>query len=70
MGWAHCQFGAQREPIVFLRKTILTTAMPAPSSVVMTGPCRRACSRLIVIHVQSGPSPIVRCWGVPAVAPA
>ena len=69
-GWAHCQFGAQREPVIFLQKTIPTTATPAPSGVVMTGRCWRACSRLVIARVRSGPSLIVRCWGVPAVAPA
>ena len=50
-GWVIPQVGAQRGPSVFLRKTIPTVAMPAPSGVAMTGRCRRTCSRLVVIRV-------------------
>ena len=51
MGWTSYHVGAQRGPGVFLRKMLLTVAMPAPSGVVTTGRCRCVRSRLVVTGV-------------------
>ena len=47
-----------------------TGEIPAPSGAAATTTCQRACSRLVVAGVRSGPSPIVRCRGVLVAAPA
>ena len=48
-GWTSFHVGARRGPGVFLRRTLLTVAMPAPSGVAMTSRCRRARSRLVIV---------------------
>ena len=50
-GWVIPHFGARRRHSVFLRKTLLTVAMPAPSGVAITGRCRHVRSRLGVVGV-------------------
>ena len=63
-------FGAPREQGVCRWTTPLTEETPAPSGAAATTTCQRACSRLVVAGVRSGPSPIVRCRGVLVAAPA
>ena len=63
-------FGAPREQGVRRWTTPPTGIIPAPSGAAATTTCQRACSRLVVAGVRSGPSPIVRCRGVLVAAPA
>ena len=63
-------FGAPREQGVRRWTTPPTGIIPAPSGAAATTTCQRACSRLVVVGVQSGPSPIVCCRGVLVAAPA
>ena len=68
-GWGKNPFGARREQGVCRWMMPPTGEIPAPSGAAVTITCQRACSRLVVTGVRSGPSPIVRCREVLVAAP-
>ena len=57
-GWERNPFGARREQGVCRWMTPLTGEIPAPSGAAAATTCQHACSRLVVVGVQSGPSPM------------